>query len=140
MRLAQNIMAERDIFVTEEDYQRLSNVLLGAGRNPKNREHVEHLEAELDRAHVVPPTEIPPDVVTMNSEIALRDQDTGEEMVYTLVFPGEANVSQRKLSILAPLGTAVLGYRAGDIIEWTVPGGTRRLEVQRVIYQPERDR
>jgi len=61
-------------------------------------------------------------------------------MVYTLVFPGEANVSQRKLSILAPLGTAVLGYRAGDIIEWTVPGGTRRLEVQRVIYQPERDR
>jgi regulator of nucleoside diphosphate kinase len=131
-------MANRDIFITEEDLEKLGHILDGARRrNPRDREHVEHLAAELDRAHVVAPDEIPGDVVTMNSEVALRDLDTGEELVLTLVFPGAANAEARRVSVLAPLGTAVLGYRARDVIEWQVPGGTRRLRVERVLYQPE---
>ena len=131
-------MANRDIFITEEDRQKLMQLLEGARqRQHRDLAHVEQLDAELDRAHIVPAGEIPPDVVTMNTQVALRDLDTGGEMVLTLVFPHEANVDQRRVSVLAPLGTAVLGYRAGDTIEWEVPGRTRRLQVERVLYQPE---
>ena len=131
-------MADRDIFITEADHEKLTQLLEGARqRQHRDLGHVEQLDAELDRAHIVAAAEIPPDVVTMNSQVALRDLDTGGEMVLTLVFPHEANVDQRKVSVLAPLGTAVLGYRGGDIIEWQVPGGARRLEVERVLYQPE---
>lgn len=131
-------MANRDIFITEQDHDRLMQLLQGARqRRQRDLAHVEQLEAELDRAHVVAAGEIPPDVVTMNSQAALRDLDTGGELVLTLVFPHEADVDQQKVSVLAPLGTAVLGYRSGDVIEWQVPGGTRRLRVERVLYQPE---
>ncbi len=131
-------MADRDIFVTEQDHQKLMQLLEGARqRQHRDLAHVEQLDDELDRAHIVPAGEIPPDVVTMNSQVALRDLDTGGEMVLTLVFPHEANVDQQRVSVLAPLGTAVLGYRSGDIIEWQVPGRTRRLQVERVLYQPE---
>lgn len=131
-------MTARDIFITEEDHQKLTQLLEGARlRRHRDLAHVEQLDAELDRAHIVPAAEIPPDVVTMNSQVALRDLDTGGQVVLTLVFPHEANVDQQKVSVLAPLGTAVLGYRDGDIIEWPVPGRTRRLQVERVSYQPE---
>ncbi len=131
-------MADRDIFVTEQDHQKLMQLLEGARqRQHRDLAHVEQLDEELDRAHIVPAVEIPADVVTMNSQVALRDLDTGGEMVLTLVFPHEANVDQQRVSVLAPLGTAVLGYRSGDIIEWQVPGRTRRLQVERVLYQPE---
>jgi regulator of nucleoside diphosphate kinase len=91
----------------------------------------------LEKAYVVAPAEIPADVVTMNSEVAVRDLDSGQEMAFTLVFPSEADVEQRKISILAPVGTAVLGYRVGDIIEWKVPARVRNLKIKRVLYQPE---
>jgi regulator of nucleoside diphosphate kinase len=131
-------MAERDIFITEEDHEKLTQLLNGVRqRRFRDLAHVEQLDAELDRARVVSAEEIPPDVVTMNSQVVLRDLDTGEDQVLTLVFPHEANVEGRKVSVLAPLGTAVLGYRAGDVIEWQVPAGTRRLKVERVLFQPE---
>lgn len=131
-------MAERQIVMTEEDHEKLTQLLNGVRqRQFRDLAHVEQLDGELDRARVVSAHEIPPDVVTMNSEVALRDLDTGDQLVLTLVFPHEANVDQRKVSVLAPLGTAVLGYRAGDLIEWQVPAGTRRLQVERVLFQPE---
>lgn len=131
-------MAERDIFITEEDHERLTNLLSGVvRRTTRDRAHLDKLSDELDRAHIVPAAEIPPDVVTMGSEVALRDLDTGEEMTFKVVYPSEANVEQQKVSVLAPLGTAVLGYRAGDDIEWNVPGRTRRIRIERVLYQPE---
>ena len=74
----------------------------------------------------------------MNSKVRLRDLNSGEETVYALVFPGMANAGEKAISILAPIGTALLGYREGDVIEWDVPAGTRRLKVLEVMYQPER--
>ena len=131
-------MPERDIFVTEDDARRLRTLLVGVReRRVKDREHLQQLDDELDRARVVPASEIPPDVVTINSELALRDLDTGEEMVFRVVLPSEANADQHRISVLAPLGTAVLGYRAGDAIEWVVPGRTRRVRIESVLYQPE---
>jgi regulator of nucleoside diphosphate kinase len=73
----------------------------------------------------------------MRSKVRLRDLDTGEEMVYTLVFPSEANFDEGKISVLAPVGTAMLGYRVGSLIEWEVPSGRRRLKVEELLYQPE---
>jgi regulator of nucleoside diphosphate kinase len=95
------------------------------------------LEEEFDRAEVVEPKDIPPDVITMRSTVRLNDLSTGEEMVYWLAFPTEANCDEGRISILAPVGTAMLGYRGGDVIEWEVPSGVRRLKVGKIPYQPE---
>jgi regulator of nucleoside diphosphate kinase len=94
------------------------------------------LEEELDRAEVVRPEAIPHDVVTMNSEVRLQDMDSGSVQRYKLVFPNQFRCDN-SVSVLAPIGTAMLGYRVGDVIEWRVPKGIRRLKVLKVIYQPE---
>jgi regulator of nucleoside diphosphate kinase len=73
----------------------------------------------------------------MRSKARLRDLDTGREMVYSLVFPDDADSNKGKISILAPVGTAMIGYGTGDIIEWKVPAGLRTLKVDAVLYQPE---
>jgi regulator of nucleoside diphosphate kinase len=73
----------------------------------------------------------------MQSRVRVRDLGSGQDTVYTLVFPREADVNAGRLSVLAPIGTALLGYRQGDEIEWPVPGGLRRLKVMKVLFQPE---
>jgi len=131
-------MSDREIHVTDFDLERLRSLLDDTRLwSARDRKHVEQLEGELEKAYVVAPAEIPADVVTMNSEVAVRDLGSGQEMAFTLVFPSEADVEQRKISILAPVGTAVLGYRVGDTIEWKVPARVRNLKIKRVLYQPE---
>jgi regulator of nucleoside diphosphate kinase len=131
-------MLDREIVVTEFDQSRLRSLLKGTRQwSARDRIHVDRLESELDRAHVVAPVDVPPDVVTMNSEIVVRDMDSNEELTFAVVFPSDADVNRQKISILAPIGTAVLGYRAGDMIEWNVPGRRRRLRIERVVFQPE---
>jgi regulator of nucleoside diphosphate kinase len=131
-------MKEREIYVTALDVERLRKLLAGVRVwSSRDREHLEALEGELDRAHVVGPREIPGDVVTMNSAVLVRDLDTDAEMALTLVFPSDTGLELGKISILAPVGTALLGYRVGDTIEWKVPGRTRRLRIERMLYQPE---
>jgi regulator of nucleoside diphosphate kinase len=131
-------MLDCEIVVTEFDLSRLRNLLEDVKRwNARDRAHVNHLEAELDRADVVLPEDVPCDVVTLNSEITVRDMDSNEEMTFVLVFPSDADVSRQRISILAPIGTAVLGYRIGDTIDWNVPGRTRRMKIERVLFQPE---
>lgn len=131
-------MEGRDIWVTDVDLKRLRQLLEGTRAwSTRDREHLERLHEELGRAHVVPASDIPPEVVTMHSRLRLRDLDSGRDMVFTLVFPSDADLDQGKISILAPLGTAVLGYRRGDTFEWHVPGRVRRLQVEDVLYQPE---
>ncbi len=131
-------MEQRDIYMTAFDLERLSELLqVGIGFNGKNSEYLQSLEREVDRAHVVDPKAIPTDVVTMNSQVRLRDLDTGEERVYTLVFPSQAKIEEGKISVLAPIGTAMLGYRVGDTIEWPVPAGVKKVRIEAVLYQPE---
>ena len=131
-------MLDREIVVTDSDQTRLRNLLEGVRRwNARDRTHVDHLEAELDRADVVLPADVPFDVVTMNSEVAVRDIDSDEEMTFAVVFPSDADVNRKRISVLAPIGTAVLGYRVGDTIDWEVPGRTRHLKIERVVFQPE---
>jgi regulator of nucleoside diphosphate kinase len=131
-------MQNREIYVTEFDLRQLSELFAGIRLwNKKDREYLINLEEELERANVVSSRDIPADVVTMNSQVRIRGLDAGKETVVTLVFPANADYEQGKLSILAPMGTALLGYRAGDTIEWQAPAGLRRLRVEQVLYQPE---
>lgn len=128
----------RHIFITEFDVQRLED-LIERFRESSSREarNLDDLEQELQKAEVVPPEGIPPDVITMNSTVCLTDLDSGQEKILTLVFPTEADVEGGKISILAPIGTAIIGYRVGDTITWTVPGGKKTLLVKSILYQPE---
>lgn len=131
-------MREQPIFITSYDKERLEQLLAEAKRSGyRGSEYLVRLENELARAKVVSPKEIPPDVITMNSKSLLLDIEAGEEMVYTLVFPDDADIVQDKISILAPIGTAMLGYRVGDIFEWPVPDGMRKIQVKQILYQPE---
>jgi regulator of nucleoside diphosphate kinase len=131
-------MPDREIVVTEFDQSRLRNLLERVKRwNSRDRSHLDDLEAELDRADVVLPVDVPVDVVTMNSEVAVRDMDSNQEMTFAVVYPSDADVNRRRISILAPIGTAVLGARVGDTIDWRVPGRSRRLKIERVLFQPE---
>lgn len=96
------------------------------------------LRDELARAEVREPRDMPADAITMNSTARFRDETSGEERELTLVYPRDADGSPDKISILAPVGSALLGLRAGQSIEWPVPGGRNtRLVVLGVRYQPE---
>ena len=131
-------MAERTIQITELDRKRLIELILEAQSGEYRKSvYLENLRGELERAEVVPPEKIAGDVITMNSTVMLTDQDTGEEETYTLVYPEDADTAQGKISILAPIGTAMLGYRVGDVFEWEVPAGKRHLKVAKILYQPE---
>ncbi|MDR4478237.1 MAG: nucleoside diphosphate kinase regulator [Nitrospira sp.] len=131
-------MTTRDIYITEFDLNRLRDVLKArVNTNAWDRDHLDSVENELDRAHVVGPSAIPPDVVTMNSQVRIEDMDTGMENVYTLVFPSDASIPEKKISILAPIGTALLGSRAGGTVDWPVPAGMRTVRIKEVLYQPE---
>ena len=131
-------MSDKNIRITELDRQRLVNLIIDAQSGEyRGSIYLEKLRGELNRAQIVLPQEIPGDVITMNSQVALLDLDTQEEEIYTLVYPEEANTSEGKISILAPIGTAMLGYRVGDVFEWEVPAGKRRLKVDKILYQPE---
>ena len=131
-------MRERRVFITDADRDRLEKLLLGARQwSNRDKAHLQALEEELDKAYTVESREIPGDVVTMRSQVRVRDMKSGTEMDISVVFPSEADSEQGKISVLAPIGTALLGYRVGDVVEWKVPGGLRRLKVERILYQPE---
>ncbi len=131
-------MAERSspspsLYLTQDDLERLSQLLDSqGGRFAK-------LEGELARAKVVPRADIPRDVVTMNSRVLFENETTGERREVTLVYPHEADIDAGKISILVPVGTALLGLRVGQSIDWTLPSGEKhRYSVIDVPYQPER--
>lgn len=127
----------RKIIVTEEDKTRLQKIVSDIVQHSINgKEHVRHLEAELENAKVVAPGRVPPDVVTMNSKVLLSIGDS-EEDSYTLVYPKEADFSDNKISVLAPIGTAILGYKEGDMVKWAVPDGVEEIRVIKILYQPE---
>jgi regulator of nucleoside diphosphate kinase len=117
---------------------RLLELIDGLRATPKAvKIDLDLLEKELYRATLVEPQNIPRDVITMNSKVSVTDIESGEKTTYTLVFPSAANISENKLSILAPLGMALLGYRTDDIVEWRMPSGVRKLRVDGILYQPE---
>jgi regulator of nucleoside diphosphate kinase len=119
----------RRIIVTEHDYSLLRRL----AKHPQ-------LAAELNAADVVDPASVPPDVVTMNSRVLFEDETTGERREITIVFPQDSDASAKRVSVLAPVGTALLGLAVGQSILWPFPDGTSHcLRVLRIAYQPEAD-
>jgi regulator of nucleoside diphosphate kinase len=132
------VMNERRIHITDQDMRRL-RALLNTTSDPlgKDRSYLEALRAELDRAKIVASESIDGDVVTMNSKVRVRGRDTGLTTTLTVVFPESADAGVNRISVIAPLGAAVLGYRAGDRVSFRVPDGMREVDIEEVVYQPE---
>lgn len=131
-------MEQRSIFITEFDLKRLRDLIADSmSTEYRNSPYLKQLDEELHRGQVVAPQDVPPDVVTMNSRVLLLDLQSNEEVEYTLVFPQEADPSQGRISVLAPIGTAMLGYRKGQTFAWQVPEGIRRFMVKEILFQPE---
>jgi regulator of nucleoside diphosphate kinase len=125
------------IFITEVDFQKLTRLVASRRWSGVDAEHLSDLEHELERADVLADGQaLPSDVVRINSVVQIMDLDSGDIKSYKLVFMPEAG-SDNALFVLAPIGTAILGYRSGSIVEWRVPKGVRRLKILRVLFQPE---
>ncbi len=126
------------VVLTSQDLERLETLLesLPADAFPGKNE----LRAELDRADVVEPEQIPPTVVTMNSAVRFSIDSSGGDFCLTLVYPKDVDGTGNTISILAPVGSALLGLSTGDEIEWPRPGGGAiKVRIVEVIYQPERE-
>ena len=131
-------MNQSPIYITQADAKKLRDLIWEAEHSSyRGSAYLQKLIGELERANIVAPQDVPGDVITMNSTATLLDTQTGERMDFTLVYPNQADVRQGKISVLAPVGTAMLGYRVGDIFEWDTPGGQRVLRVEKIIAQPE---
>jgi regulator of nucleoside diphosphate kinase len=126
--------------ITLVDLNRLSALVDGAaGRHSRDAASAERLHEQLDDAQVISPDDVDGDLVTMGSALEVTDLDTAETFDLTVVFPRQADAQARRISVLAPLGMAVLGLRSGDVVEWEAPSGLRRLRVNEVLSQPERE-
>ena len=126
------------IYVTSQDKQRLEDLLMEVeASDPRKHGDLKALTEELHRAVIVDPKDVFSDVITMNSRAEMRDLETGETVAFTLVFPSEASIDEEKISVLAPIGAGMLGYRVGEDFEWNVPDGVRHMKVTKLHYQPE---
>ncbi len=137
--LRRGIAVNRNIVITKKDLERLEKLILNEREFGKLRESQElkSLEQELSRARVVKQEDIPNSVITMNSHFLLKNIETNEEETFVLVYPEDADYIENKISIMAPIGTAMLGYNEGDEITWNVPDGTVHYRVEKILYQPE---
>ena len=126
-------MRDQPIVISEPDARVLRGLLSSRSAASHDQEHLEELRVELERAQVLQPEQVSANVVTMHKQLRILDLSNNKRQELVLVSPGEANVSARRISVLAPLGTALLGYREGDEVEWLMPGGIRRLRIESVL-------
>jgi regulator of nucleoside diphosphate kinase len=130
-------MKAGQILVTEHDARRLTELLVRSeGVQGPDRAHLEALAEKLAHAAVVPPEAVPADVITIHAEVRIHHLDSGATATYTVAYPGRREAANA-VSVLAPLGMAMLGCREGDEVDWQAPGGKRRFRVLEVIHQPE---
>lgn len=127
----------RKIMITQKDLDRLTTLMTDYRGDAASRPYFKLLKNELDNAQVVASEDIPADVITMNSTVKVRSDDAKRAQTFTIVYPEYADIDQDKISILAPIGTALLGYRVGDEVQWEVPAGLRKFTIDKITYQPE---
>lgn len=125
-------MRDQPIVITQTDAVRLRALLAARATSARDQEHLHELESELERARIAARDEVPENVITIHSRVGVLDLESGERRELTLVFPRESAPGIGRVSVLAPMGTALLGYRVGDEVEWRMPGGLRRLRIESV--------
>jgi regulator of nucleoside diphosphate kinase len=128
-------MNEKILHISEHDRFRIQLLLTGLAADPRTHKLTARLHDELARSQTV--SERSPHTAGLESTVDVLDLDSGEIDRFTLTLPEQANAEQGRLSILAPLGTALLGYSEGDEFTWEMPGGVRRLKIQRVEQPSE---
>ncbi len=123
-----------EILISREDCLRIEKAIAEqrSRRAGRDRDDLVRLEGELNRAKKVAVEDLSADVVALDREVTMIDLEDNSEETYRLVLPDQADVSRLRISVLAPIGAALLGYREGDQIEWPVPDGIRRLRIKRV--------
>ena len=120
------------LVLRKDDYEYLMAYLNGGWNNTSfDRKHAEDLKAELKKANLVNKANFPPDVVRLNSKVKIKAEHAIMELM--IVTPDKANFKERKISILAPIGTALLGFREGQKVKWRVPGGLKNFSILEVI-------
>jgi regulator of nucleoside diphosphate kinase len=131
-------MAKKTRYFNAYDIDRIRGFLKLAtvGRSERYR-YLVRLKQKLEYAEILAPEEMPADVVTMNSQVCINDLSNGGTITVTLVFPQEADYEQKKVSLLAPLGASLLGCHAGEEICYEAPGGSKRILLKEILYQPE---
>lgn len=133
-----NVMQAKNsqLFLTEDDHKLLLACLKeGKGAQAFNRKNAEELEDELRRAKLVKKEDIPQDVVRINSTVKVKVEGKDEEMMFTLVMPDKANIKEKKISVFAPVGTALLGFRKGQHVQWEVPAGKKSFVIMEVMNE-----
>lgn len=126
------------IKITELDYERLCNLVTAVkDQRTVEMKNLDALGAEIRRAERVDPKKITPEFVTMNSEFEVTDLDSNKLLILKLVYPKDADFKKGYVSVLSPLGSALLGYKAGDTISFKVPKGEKKIRIDKINYQPE---
>jgi len=123
--------------ISKADHDELTTAIVAKRKLAVGSGQIHPLQQKLTTAIVVNSADVPPDLITMGSRAQLLDLDSKERINFTLVFPVDANFDAGRISIFHPLGTAMLGRRVGDQLEWAIPYGIRRFEVTAVHFQPE---
>lgn len=125
-------MRDLPIVITRADAAKLRELIATPGRAGRDQDHVQELSAELERARIADAAEVSADLIGIHSQVRVLDLENGTRRELTLVLPPESDPAHGRISVLAPLGTALLGYRAGDEVEWQMPGGLRRVRIEHV--------
>jgi len=133
----QTMLASNSRTMTDFDLRRLNALFERFREQVRMPATLTALEREVAQAVAVKPADIPATVVTMNSQVEVVDLVTKERRSITVVFPSMAAIEDGRISVLAPLGTALLGTREGARLAWNTPRGERQLRVDRVVFQPE---
>lgn len=127
------------IIINRLDAERLQRLIDDA--SDKDLFVADALEEELERGEVIDPEEIPDDVVSMNSRIQFTDLTRNRQMIRTLVYPHSLSTTEDGISVMAPVGAALIGLRVGDVIDWNLPDGHQvSLRVDAILWQPEREK
>lgn len=122
------------IYITKNDYKKLIDLI---NKKWNHNDSDKNLLTELNRGVIVEPQDVPSDVITMNSLVVFCDIESKEKLEYWLVFPDDADIGQRKISVLSPIGCSLLGYKIDDIISVNTPKGEKQLKVEKILHQPE---
>lgn len=126
------------VIITKQDFNKIHRSITDAkAKNSIKKEEAEKLLAELKSAKIVDQSEVDGDVVTMNSIVKIHFQNNKTTMEFQLVYPIDANIKEKKISIFSSVASALIGYRVGDEIDWLIPSGMTKIVIDEVIYQPE---
>ncbi|MEO6188157.1 MAG: nucleoside diphosphate kinase regulator [Ginsengibacter sp.] len=122
-----------NLVLRKDDYTLLTSYLKSTRSQANfNRKDAEELHAELKKAKLVDAEEFPHDVVGLNSRVRIKSEDKNDEMELTIVTPDRANIKEKKISIMAPIGTALIGFRQGQKVKWKVPSGNKTFTILEV--------